>query len=255
MSSYPSGPDDLIVNYHDACLYGRDLLVLRRTEWLNSDCLHYQFKRLQDDFCSSNNEKKRMTLLFDPSAISFFMHQCEDADELAQFASGYGQFQDVNRLFVPVSDDMKPSTHWIIPGRGTHWSLLLLVWEKGFDQKSCPQAFHFDSVPESGNLDAAYAVASKLYQLLESLDATRPTETRIHECQVPRQKNGFDCGVHVLITTEILLRDTCEETQMGGKLRQLFDSNPNLCYEYRQRIAEDACLQATKANMKLSNDN
>lgn len=241
-------PDDLIVNYHDACLYGRDLLILRSNDWLNADCLHYQFKRLQHDLCSSNNDKNRMTLLFDPSAISFFMHQCEDADELAEFASGYGRFQDVDRLFVPVSDDMKPSNHWNIPGRGTHWSLLVLVWEKGDGrQKSGPLAYHFDSVPDSGNVEAANAVAFKLFQLLESLDVFRPRDKIIHECRVPRQKNGFDCGIHVLITAEFLLQGAYEETQVGGRLMEYFDSNPNMCSEYRRRIAEDALLQATKA--------
>jgi Ulp1 family protease len=101
-------------------------------------------------------------------------------------------------------------------------------------------------------LEAAYAVASKLCQLLESLDVIRPTEKTIHECRVPRQENGFDCGIHVLITAEILLQGACAETQIGARLMQLFDSNPNLCSEYRRRIAEDALLQATKENTKLS---
>ena len=35
------GPDELVVNFRDACLYGRDLMVLRSNGWLNADCIHY----------------------------------------------------------------------------------------------------------------------------------------------------------------------------------------------------------------------
>ena len=240
-------PDDLVVNYHDACMYGRDLLVLRTNDWLNGDCIHYWLKRLQQDCCSSSCDKCRTTLLFDPSAISFFMHQCEDEDEMADFASGYEQFQFTDRLLIPISDDMKPSAHWNIPGQGTHWSLLVLAWEKEAGRQTyCPKGYHYDSIPESGNMDAAYAVATKFYQLLQLMGVIRPSIASLNECPVPRQKNTVDCGIHVLITAETLLQGTCDETQIRGRLTQLFQENPDYCCDYRNRIAEDVLLVAAK---------
>jgi len=225
------GPDDLIVNFHDACVYGRDLLVLRSKDWLNADCIHYQLKRLQQDYCSNHE-----TLIFDPSAVSLFMHQCQDEEELKDFASGYDKFQTTKRLLIPISDDMVPSSHWNIPGRGTHWSLLVLILGK--------QAYHFDSIPDSGNTAAACAVAQKFFRLLESLGLIHIPSVSIRECPCPKQKNGYDCGLHLLLAAEVLVRGDCEETQVGKRLNELFEANPDACTDLRRSIAADVVTQA-----------
>jgi len=246
-STFLFGPDDLVVNYHDACLHGRDLMILRSNDWLNADCIHYQFQRLQQEYC---HEKR--TLLLDPSVVSFFMHQCEDEEELADFATGYDRFRDTERLLIPINDDMKPSAHWNIAGRGTHWSLLVLKWDKKKEggTKPCPKALHLDSIPGSGNMLAACAVAAKFNQLLERLDLVGVAEKSIRECPVPKQKNGYDCGVHVLVTAEVLVRNNCEETQVGSRLKELFDTKPAYCLDVRNRIADDALAQAAKPDSK-----
>jgi len=247
MNDTKFGPDDLVVNYSDACLYGRDLLVLRSNDWLNADCIHYQFQRLQQEHCSDHK-----TLLFDPSAVSFFMHQCQDDEELNDFASGYNdRFASTERLLIPISDDMKTSANWGVPGRGTHWSLLLLILEKQQDEgkSASSKAFHFDSIPGSGNMQAACAVAAKFHQLLQNLGVIHVSEKSIRECAVPRQKNGYDCGIHVLVTAEILVRgDHCDEMQVGERLKGMFMVKPNLCSDVRAQIAEDALIQAAKSS-------
>lgn len=244
-------PDDLVVNYHDACLHGRDLAILRSSGWLNADCIHYQLQRLQQEYCCSVSSR---TLLLDPSVVSFFMHQCEDDDEIEDFANGYDRFRDAVRLLVPISDDMKPSAHWNNPGRGTHWSLLVLIWDSKKEDdgtKPCPRALHFDSIPGSGNAQAACAVAAKFYKLLERLDLVRLTELSMRECPVPRQKNGYDCGVHVLVTADLLVRDNeCDETQVEDRLKELFKTKPAYCSELRNRIADDALMQAANSDSK-----
>lgn len=258
--------DELIVNFKDVCIYGRDLRLFEEDgEWLNDTCIQYQFKRLEKYLsktittkggrCRKNDD----VLMMDPAVVSFFMHQCDDDDEINDFAAGYNDFRfPIRRVFIPINDNMKPSSTWQSSGLGTHWSLLLMIIKnekirrKEFEvinsnSRSIPyssfnrsyyivpeddngkevdeedvdvvtlQFYHYDSVSGMNNI-AARSVAWKWSLLLlmrlgskESRErATKLAgggvkEVSVNECPVPSQKNGYDCGVHVLITVEALL--------------------------------------------------
>jgi hypothetical protein len=93
--------NNLLLNYHDACIYDSDIKLLEcHTEWLNDACINYQLKCLEektkrsrhvDNDNAGANSSPCMDIsnieFIDPSIVSFFMHQlsieCEDDhDEL-----------------------------------------------------------------------------------------------------------------------------------------------------------------------------
>jgi hypothetical protein len=280
--------DHLIVNYKDACIYGRDWKLFSmmchpgdNDGWLNDSCIHYQLLRLQDQFAATS-----LVLLLEPAVTSFFVHQCIDDDEMEEFATAH-QLHQKNRFLIPIhdlmrnDDDATASASWRIPGRGTHWSLLALIVceaEVPMDDhqnhsisKIC--GYHLDSVPNSGNRKAAECVANKLGTLVLQQQHT----ITVQECPVPKQRNGHDCGIHVLMTVECILEIWTKEEEpdgakeasnlhhhrnnnnnnnksnqvfawtetIGRNLESLLHANPNFCRQFRMRIARDILDQAS----------
>jgi len=225
------GDDELVMNYHDACIYGRDLKLLESdsSSWLNDACIHYYLTRLQQQYPNKQ-------LFMDPSVVSFLMHQCEEDEELLDLWRGY-DFACFHRIFVPINDNMA-SSHWTTPGLGTHWSLLVVMMEE-----SVPSYYHFDSVP-GGNAYAAQAVAAKWQQLWQVATTTGQNDlgqAKVCECRAPRQTNGYDCAVHLLATAQALSSSSSDDLeavvdeQVGNGLRE----DPNFCANLRQFVADD----------------
>jgi Ulp1 protease family, C-terminal catalytic domain len=191
---------------------------------------------------SSNRNIHDNVVLLDPAVVSFFMHQCESDDELLEdFLPGYDGFRNTDRIFVPINDSLT-STQQVV-GQGTHWSLLVLhlnrnhsvatkvddAREHDTSKEQSPEVveiygLHYDSVSSSRNRMVAKAVAQKFaytLRLLQEQDSTTTTSkdatsksdknsvpllaANVMECHVPQQANGWDCGLHVLATVEVLL--------------------------------------------------
>mmetsp|Transcript_6311 Transcript_6311/g.13060 ORF Transcript_6311/g.13060 Transcript_6311/m.13060 type:complete len:273 (-) Transcript_6311:69-887(-) len=204
--------NELLVNYHDAVIYGWELkLIERRTEWLNDSCIHFFFTHLQQYY---KQNTARVPLLFmEPSVVSFWMHQCVDQDEIDDFVTstsfpGRGDRGD-GILFVAVNDQMaKDSSPFLnVSGGGNHWSLLVVQVVASKKRKTDEekarttlQFWHFDSVRNSGNRRAAEDIAAKIN--LHVYPETSSKEVRLAE--TPQQENGYDCGVHVLGAAKIL---------------------------------------------------
>lgn len=208
-SSIRFGPDDLVVNFHDACVYGRDLALFESPcGWLNDACINFVMTDLQvthDDAHDNAKQKKKektvtTTLFLDPAVVAFLMHQCHDEDDFADFSRGCRGFVGITRLVIPINDTLT-SRNWAIPGKGSHWSLLLL--ERGVDG---PRGYHFDSVSQSGNLCVAQAVANKVC-LASGGVFSSSSETKmikVQACRTPVQRNGYDCGIHVVAAARVI---------------------------------------------------
>ena len=84
-------PNELIINYHDAVIYGRDLQLFdHRTEWLNDSCIHFYFTYLQQQQRTHHLSERSCSILFmDPAAVSFWIHQCSDQEDINDFVSNY----------------------------------------------------------------------------------------------------------------------------------------------------------------------
>ena len=250
--------DELIVNYQDACIYGRDWKLLHSpTAWLNDACIHFHLSRLQQNRVGDD-------LFLDPSVISYFVHQCTDKEDLLDLARGYNNFDGLKRIFAPVNDNLA-SSDWQTPGLGRHWSLLVILLLDGKEKY-----LHFDSVPGS-NSRAAIKLArqwsclwkggvvndpEKEGQVSSKLPSDFEASVDVQECHVPEQRNGYDCGIHVLATAEILaleeLQDKYEvetyEQVLDDKFQKLLESDPHYCIRFRRRIAEDILHVAREAN-------
>ena len=129
--------DELIINYHDAVIYGSDLKHIEtRTDWLNDSCIHFFFAHLQQQqqqqqqqqaqqhsqsqslpitalesssLSTRNNPSPSLlcttTVVFmDPSVISFWMHQCIDQDEIDDFVANI-EFPGLNRKTNKYDND------------------------------------------------------------------------------------------------------------------------------------------------------
>jgi hypothetical protein len=92
------GDNELVVNYNDAVIYGKDLAWLEsNTAWLNDACIHYQLTRLQQ----TRDPSAQAIISFDPAVVSFLMHQVEDDDEIRDFTAGYHNFESTKNILFP----------------------------------------------------------------------------------------------------------------------------------------------------------
>ena len=221
---------EMVLNFHDACLYGRDINILQDPKaWLNADCIHFALVSLQQN-CSD-------VLFLDPSVVFCLVHQCEDDNELLDLGR---QFQNASMVALPVNDTLASGSQWQTPGLGSHWSLLLMKGDT---------PYHWDSV-SGRNSRAAQNVARK-WQRLRKLfhPATITTATHdycpVVECPTPQQKNGFDCGLHALAAAKVLSTvlslstTTALKDMMQKQLGEVFKSNPHYCRDLRKEILRD----------------
>jgi hypothetical protein len=224
--------NDFVINFDDACLYGRDVQLLESsTGWLNDTCIHYYFRRL----ASKDNSR---SIFLDPSVVSFLMHQCDDNDDLVDISRGYDNWT-CSRLFVPINDNLS-SENWTTPGAGTHWSLLVIV------PAQSPLYLHMDSVPGSKNALTAQAVAEKweeAYWL--TLPYQNERAIRVQELDVPSQRNGNDCGMHVLAAVRALQGVEADASvavyraKLADTLEKDLSKNVMFMKEFRREIVDE----------------
>jgi hypothetical protein len=139
------GDDEMIVNYRDAVLYGRDLKLLEGATmgvssmslWLNDALIHFQLARLAQAWChrsalfqdlssssTTNPRDGAPFLCMDPSVLSFLMmlnlggctsdvevdQDNDTEEELQSIAASHNHFEGVQIFFLPVNDGLAPCT-------------------------------------------------------------------------------------------------------------------------------------------------
>lgn len=193
-----------------------------------------------------------------------------------------------SRIFVPINDSMSPASgrrRQSVERQGSHWSLMILELTKGTNFETndtvvrrpddddgesrikIQAAYHCDSISYSGNLAAACAVATKLAHALSLSSSSSPPQHHqttedskvvpivVQECVVPQQRNGYDCGMHVLATVEALLFDeTVHDTvhESCASLLKSFEIQPGVLTDLRRAIAMDIEEQAAIVCKSLS---
>ena len=243
MPSY--SPDQLVLNYHDACIYGRDLFTLEDPcGWLTADVLHFFAERY---CCCCETTTTSLVMMMDPSVVLWFLHQLEeeedDGDEMIDFARQIQkQLQHKDLLCIPVNNVLG-SSQWMQPQNQQHWSLLVL-------DKNNNKWYHLDSVQKSSNSQAAQRVATRWQRIMNttqstitssSLDKDTASTILIHEIpNVPQQTNGYDCGVHVLVAVEALSANPCsccEPKNWGNAIAHHLAKEST--QQFRQRLANE----------------
>jgi sentrin-specific protease 8 len=243
------GPDELVVNYHDSCMYGRDLALLEEAStWLNDACIHFALTDLQVAHDDQPSTTTTTTLFLDPSVVAFLMHQCHDDEDRTDFATGCRNFDQISRLVIPINDALT-ATHWAVPGAGSHWSLLVLDVVTTTTERTVAgnttnaiTAHHLDSVARSGNRKVAQSVATKVVGCMPTNNGTQ-TPVVVQSCPTPPQQNGHDCGVHVIAAAQAVAALSQSAIQQVTRddlekaLAAQIAGEPSFCASLRQSLA------------------
>ncbi|KAL3658776.1 hypothetical protein V7S43_016145 [Phytophthora oleae] len=181
-----------VLNYHDVQLYDSDVALFAGRHWLNDNAINFYLQYLTQTCAPSD------VLLMDPAVVSCLLHQCEDEDEYQDLARGLS-LQGKKLCIIPVTDNDS------LGGDSSHWSLLLYQNSK---------FRHFDS--SSGhNQHAAQQIAESFELLLQAAGRHDGASGPVEEVQdAPQQRNGYDCGMYVLVLAEYLCHQHKDEMTM-----------------------------------------
>ena len=128
-------------------------------------------------------------------AQSHFIAMAEDQDAASQLAEMMWEHKDI--IFLPVNDaSIKKGSE------GRHWSLLTMLRTKEGNNATSFTAILFDSAQLPSHVRRARVLTHKLIGDLATL--------QIGQCA--SQANGYDCGIYVLIFTEILIQGYMSST-------------------------------------------
>ena len=201
--------DSVILSYGDTLLRQSDLNIIQTDQWLNDQIIGFFFEFCQTDKFSGSG------CIFPGPEVA----QCIKliaADQLSVILEPL-DLSSHTAVFLPVNNNRDPCS----PG-GSHWSLLIL------DNRD-NVFYHFDS-SRGGNSSQAKALAGKLSQY-------RGIELNIKEVEVTQQKNGFDCGIHLLINAERVASNIKNYASLGD-IKTLQDPVTNKRSELIELIHE-----------------
>ena len=201
--------DSVILSYGDTLLRQSDLNIIQTDQWLNDQIIGFFFEFCQTDKFSGSG------CIFPGPEVA----QCIKliaADQLSVILEPL-VLSSHTAVFLPVNNNRDPCS----PG-GSHWSLLIL------DNRD-NVFYHFDS-SRGGNSSQAKALAGKLSQY-------RGIELNIKEVEVTQQKNGFDCGIHLLINAERVASNIKNYASLGD-IKTLQDPVTNKRSELIELIHE-----------------
>ncbi|XP_065582266.1 sentrin-specific protease 8-like isoform X2 [Artemia franciscana] len=162
------------VSYKNSLLTNDDLKLLDEGKWLNDKLIGFAFEYIEDAYPKC--------LLVSPEATQLLnLGSPEDASSvLSSLNAG-----EKDLILFPLNDCITPTEIG-----GSHWSLLV------FDVKA-GQCFHLDS-----SLDFNFQTAARFCKKL-SLPFISPSNVKSINCV--QQKNGYDCGIHVICNANHIL--------------------------------------------------
>ncbi|KAJ2730701.1 hypothetical protein IW152_005064 [Coemansia sp. BCRC 34962] len=179
--------ETLLFSYHDIAVYSGDPMSLREGQWLNDAMLSFYYEYLTHEILRGDNS----ILLLKPTLVQCLRLQ-QDAKSLRSALPTDMHTKEL--IFIPVNNSNN-LVH-VEGGSGSHWSLLVYV-------KHANPTYHYYDSMANMNYQYALAVKSKLDAIL--LGTAGPVPPMItHSC--PQQENGSDCGIFVILFTDLLSR-------------------------------------------------
>ncbi|KAI4386033.1 hypothetical protein MLD38_004005 [Melastoma candidum] len=179
-----SSGDEMILSYNDVVLRRSDLHVLDGPRFLNDRIIEFYLTYL------STSRPSDQILMVSPS-ISFWIMNCPDKEGLRDFVEPL-KLPSRNLVIFPVNnnDDVD------VAEGGSHWSLLAF-------ERNANVFVHHDSSKGINDL-----FATRLYKAVGGFlgnSADLGAEPRYVKCSSsPQQQNGYDCGLYVLATAEVI---------------------------------------------------
>mmetsp|Transcript_12698 Transcript_12698/g.20244 ORF Transcript_12698/g.20244 Transcript_12698/m.20244 type:complete len:271 (-) Transcript_12698:71-883(-) len=188
----------MMLNFHDAVLYDRDVQLFKGRSWLNDACINFYFRYLEYDVFG--HEGAHETVIFmDPAVVSFMMLQCTDDDDYDDLRRGL-KLDQKSLIFVPVNDNTS------FDSSSTHWSLLACV-----RYNNAINCVHLDSGGGANGARAEQVAAQLRQTLLGAADRGSgndiPTLQLVDvSAQTPRQTNSYDCGMYTIVFAEFFAK-------------------------------------------------
>ncbi|KAG8338053.1 SUMO1 sentrin specific peptidase 8 [Homalodisca vitripennis] len=180
--SSPQSFDSTTTNTNTNDNFSLALAVLD-SAWLTDDIIHKYFNILLSTVLNTDTDKR--VYLMSPAVAQAI--KC--SEDFGEFLVSLIE-QNTDYVFIPINDCMNLTNADL----GSHWSLLLYV-------SSYHKFFYFDSsISKTYNLSHAKKVAAKIRNHLNSKE---PLSVEIVE--VPMQTTPNDCGVHLLLYTDVLI--------------------------------------------------
>jgi hypothetical protein len=197
-------------------------------QWLNDASLSFAYTCLSSErsvsafgLWSDMKPQSEVVLLMDPAAA--FWLTAQDNDSHLAEARDALKLQDRELIICPINDSSDCSS----ADAGTHWTLLV-CWDRdcfgsgaaASDASSATSEHgffgrfsYYDSLGcnlhgRDANLQQAETLASRL--------AGRDVKVSVGSCA--RQTNGFDCGVYVLLFSEIIASHFLEARGRGSTM-------------------------------------
>lgn len=176
-----------VVSFGCIALFEEDLATLRTGQWINDAVAAFWAEYLPTVFPDA---RERLAIL-QPAAVMMVLMESDPGDLKGSLSGLKLAAADV--LLVPVNDNTDPT---VVAG-GTHWTLL--AWHRRASGRFPAGFIHLDSSCEgrpdaSENLPNARIIASRLLPLLEADGYS----DAIAALPCVAQRNGFDCGLHML---------------------------------------------------------
>lgn len=187
----PSPRDRMLaLNYEACCLYLSDVDLLKGPHWLNDQIISFYFEYLEKMVLPEHSDR----FLF----VSPEVTQCIKfaPDDVALFLEPL-RAHEKDFLFFALNDNLQ-----VERAGGSHWSLL--VYSR---PENC--FFHFDS-SYGTNINHANLLVNILMRALHVPNA------RAKEASCLQQFNSYDCGIHVLCTTDLLCRTAILNDEIDG---------------------------------------
>lgn len=184
--------NDVVLSYFNCLLRKSDVELLKGPYWLNDVLIGFYFEYL-DQKCNKSDKKE---ILFVCPELTQIL-KMTDPLQYSIFLDPLGA-SEANFIFFPLNDCNRTDK-----AGGSHWSLLLYC--RG--EKCC---YHFDSSNGSNS-----RIASDFAKTLIRYTVGK-SEKKLVEINCPQQNNGYDCGIHVLCMTDIILEYVLRAQKIDG---------------------------------------
>ncbi|CAN6863018.1 unnamed protein product, partial [Brassica oleracea] len=156
-----------------------------------------------------------------PPSIAFWISNCPDAESLKDFMKPL-RLLDIDLVILPVNDNLNVE----LAEGGLHWILLVYY-------KETNSFFHHDYFMGANQWNAR-----QLYKAVSPF--VSDGDAAFRECgDTPQQKNGYDCGVHLLAIAQVI----CKWFSSGGMknrdelwLSDVKETVPNVVNNFREEI-------------------
>jgi len=144
------------------------------------------------------------------------------------------KLKEMDYVFFPVNNNNK------VDGEGgSHWSLLVYISDKGHGK-----FFHHDPISNTN-----YRHAKELVENLSRANTFFKFNPKIEEVVVPKQLNGYDCGIYTVIYAGVLANDITNG--FAPKLINITPEEVNKCRKtLRQKISAEKEKEALEKKKK-----